>query len=364
MYNKSMKALIISNPFKGTLSSKDIGEIVSSELKLKNIDSSYIPSTDGGDGFFDAFSFIYKDAIKKEVIVRMPNGLDTHKVYYLYNPFNKTSYISISDTCGIKYLKDKDPLNSNTYGFGEAIKYSIINDKPKTIYLGLGGSASIDMGAGMLEALGVKFYDSNNKEINHLSNNKLKEINNIDYKELKPLIKGIEFKTLLDVDATIFNNGAVDSYAITKGANTSELEVIKSNAENYVKCVKKLFNNVIDKPGFGAAGGTSFSLFYFLNTILLSGSEEFLNLINIDNLIKEYDLIITGEAIVDKQTFQGKLVKAIMDHSPKRVVVICAVNNSGLMDNVYSIVPNIMSKEESINNPELSLRLLIKNIHF
>ena len=359
-----MKALIISNPFKGTLTSKEIGEIVSNELKNKGIDSNYIPSTDGGDGFFDTFKYLYNDAIEKEVLVKMPNGYETHKVSYLFNPSNNTSYISLSDTCGIKYLDKLDPFNSNTYGFGETIKYSILNDKPSVIYLGLGGSASVDMGAGMLEAMGVKFYDKDNTPIIYLSNAKLKEIDHMDTTEFVNLIKGIEFRTLIDVNATIFNNGAVDSYAKTKGAKESELGLIKSNAENYFKCVKKLFENVDDSPGYGAAGGTSFSIHYFMNSKLFSGSEEFLRLIDADSLFSEYDLIITGEGAVDNQTVQGKLVKAIMDHNPKKLIVLCAINNSSNFDNVYSIVPQIMSKEESLSNPKKALKELIKNIDF
>ncbi len=359
-----MKALIISNPFKGTLTSKEIGEIVSNELKSKGIDSDYIPSTDGGDGFFDAFKYLYKDSIEKEVFVRMPSGLETHKVSYLFNPSNNTSYISLSDTCGIKYLDKLDPFNSNTYGFGEAIKYSIQNDKPNIIYLGLGGSASVDMGAGMLEAMGVKFYDKDKNILTYLSNAKLKEVEFIDTTKFNELIKGIEFKTLIDVNATIFNNGAVDSYAKTKGAKESDLSIIKSNAENYFKCVKNLFKDSTDKPGFGAAGGTSFSIHYFMDSKLLSGSEKFLKLIDANRLFKQYDLIITGEGAIDNQTLQGKLVKAIMDYNPKKLIILCAINNSDNFDNVYSIVPKIMSKEESLSNPKKALKELINNIDF
>lgn len=359
-----MKALIISNPFKGTLSSKEIGEIIKEELKTKGIEANYIPSTDGGDGFFDAFSYIYKDSLIRKVEVRMPNGIDRHIVNYLFNPLNKTSYISLSDTCGIKYLSKLDPFNSNTYGFGETVKYSILNDKPKTIYLGLGGSASVDMGCGMLEALGVKFYDKFDKLIESLSNSKLKEIESIDTSELDKLTKGIEFKALVDVNATIFDNGATDLYALSKGANKEDLPLIKSNVENYFKCVKNIYKNVIDKNGFGVAGGTSFSLYYFMNSKLISGSDEFLKLIDFDRLNKEYDVIITGEGTIDNQTFQGKLIKSIMDHKPNRLIILCAINNSIYKDNVYSIVPDIMSKEESINKPKEALIKLVNSIDF
>ena len=87
-----MKALIISNPFKGTLSSLEIGEIVSSHLDKLGIESKYIPSTDGGDGFLDAMRYIYKESTVKYVLARKAIGNEMMKVPYLYDSFSKTSF--------------------------------------------------------------------------------------------------------------------------------------------------------------------------------------------------------------------------------------------------------------------------------
>ena len=361
-----MKALVISNPFKGTLSSARIGEIVTKSLKEKNIDSIYIPSTDGGDGFFDAFKHIKLNAITKEVMVRMPVGSKHHKVKYLFDPTSKTTYISISDTCGIKYLDKKDPFMANTYGFGEALKYSIINDKPQTVVMGLGGSASVDLGAGFFEALGMKYYDRNHNELKDLCNKNLNDIKDFDDSSVKDLSQGIKFKVLLDVKSDIFSkSGAVESYSLTKGAKPEDIKAIKNNVLNLFNIFKTKYKDVKDAPGFGAAGGIAFSIFYILNAELLNGALEFLKEIDYNNLINDYDVIITGEGRVDSQTLEGKLIKAIIDNSKnKRVIIISGINESNIKGDIYSIVPMVMSLDESLKNPELGLTKLIEKIDF
>ncbi|MCR5741350.1 MAG: glycerate kinase [Gammaproteobacteria bacterium] len=362
-----MRALIISNPFKGTLSSKEIGEIVYTSLREKGISSSYIPATDGGDGFLDAYKYINSNAVVKEVMVRLPLTFLKHKVKYLFDPITRTTYISLSDTCGIKYLKEeRDVFKANTYGFGEALKHSIINDMPKNVVLGLGGSASVDLGAGFLEALGFKFYDKYHYEIRELCNEKLSLVKYIDDKRLKALIKDIDFKVMLDVSSDIFSkDGAVESFSISKGAKEKDIPKIRENVLSLFNVFKSYYENVSDAKGFGAAGGTSFSMFYALGARLVSGTLEFLDDINFTEIINDYDLIITGEGRVDSQTFEGKLIKGILDNSKnKKVIILCAVNKLSNLDNVYSIVPDIATSEESHNNPKESLYKLVKNISF
>ena len=356
-----MKALIISNPFKGTLSSLEIGEIVSSHLNRLGIESKYIPSTDGGDGFLDAMRYIHKESTVKYVLARKAIGNEMMKVPYLYDSFSKTSFISISDTCGIKYLSDdeKDPIHANTYGFGEVIKQSILEDRPESIILGLGGSASVDLGCGMLEALGTKFYDKNNHEITGMCNEKLKDVERADFSLIELLTKGIKFKVMLDVSCMVLHDGACDLYSRTKGASLSDVFMISNNIETFMNRFL-----IEDEMGYGAAGGTSLSLSRYLHAEMMSGSDEFLKMIEIDKLLDKYSLVITGEGMYDRETLQGKLIKKIMDHNPKNLLVLCAIDTINDNPNVKAIVPNVSTKEESMYDPKGSLRKLLLTIDF
>ena len=354
------KVLIISNPFKGTLSSLRIGEIVKEELNKKNLDSTYIAATDGGDGFLDAFKSIYPGIFIKEVSVKYPIGKEYHNVYYLFKEETRTVFISVSDICGIKYINeaDRNPMYADSYGLGEAIKDAILTFNPKRLVIGLGGSASVDLGTSVLEALGTKFYDQYDSEIKGLRNAKLKEVERIDIKSTRSLLKGVKITLLSDVFANLFTNGATDLYSITKGAKKENVCTIKENAEHFFNALG-FFK---DKKTYGAAGGISFMFTELLDAKIKLGSEEFLKIINFKKLIKEYDLIITGEGQFDEETLQGKLIGSIIKYKPKKLIVLCGINKMDNYPNVYSIVPTLMTKEESLNNPEESLRKLIRSI--
>ncbi len=360
-----MKALIISNPFKGTISSKDIGNTISYALRNKGISSLSIPSTDGGDGFLDAFSYIDKEAIIKTYKVKfLDKEIDAN---YLLNERLKTAYLSLSDTCGIKYLskKERDPMNIGLYPLGLLMRYIIENEHVSQIKIGIGGSPSIDLGAGFLEGLGVKFYDKNNNLIHNLCNSKLKLIDKVDTSYIDNLIKDVIIVCLKDVNCRIIRNGACDSYALTKGARTSDIPTIRENAKAFINMTKSIKGNMVkDSKYFGAAGGLAFSLFYYLHASLVSGAEEFLKCIRIDGLLKEYDLVITGEGAYDNQTSQGKLINAIKKHRPKKLIIVCGINRSNKKKNIYSIVPDVASHKESMYNPKECLIRLIDIIDF
>ena len=360
-----MKALIISNPFKGTISSKEIGKTISFALRNKGISSLSIPSTDGGDGFLDAFEYIDKDAIRKTYRLKFLNK--EINAEYLINNRLHIAYISLSDTCGIKYLSkaEYDPMNIGLYPLGLLFRYILENENVSLIKIGIGGSPSVDLGAGFLEGLGARFYDKSGLELHNLCNSKLKEVDKIDTSYVDYLIKDVNIVCLQDVNCKILTSGACDSYALTKGASSSDIPVIKDNAKAFINLTKKIKGSMVkDGYGFGAAGGLSFTLFNYLNAMLVSGAEEFLESIKVDELLKTYDLVITGEGIYDNQTTQGKLIKAIMNHNTKKVIIVCAKNITKTKKNIYSIVPSVASEAESMSHPKECLMKLIESIDF
>lgn len=358
-----MKYLVVSDSFKGTLSSTQIGEIIQSELKLMNIECDYIPVSDGGEGFVECIAYI--DQIEPKVIDTIGALGKTGTGKYLYNPSTGELFIELAEAVGINKLT-VDQLNvmkASTYGLGLMLKTAIHQHKPKKVYIGLGGSASIDLGAGLLEGLGVVFKDINHQIIHFLGNESLGLIHYIDDTALN-LYRDIDFKCIIDVNISLFTSeGAVVKYSAQKGASSFDVPNIKRNAEHFLKIISEHMNKPInDFPGAGSAGGTSFGLVTFLNAKLVNGIDFILNRTKLDRLKNQYDRLITGEGRLDSQTFQGKLVSGILKVDPHALILAGSKEDGLVYDNSYTIVPNICSLEESMNNPEKAFRKLVKSI--
>lgn len=359
-----MKILTICDSFKGTLSSKEIGILVTDVLNKKGHNANYVSISDGGEGFIESFSEILK---VEPLIIKTQGPLPYQEVEakYLFDEKTKTGFVELAQSAGITLIKKLAPYETNTYGVGQVIKHLIINHQATKIYLGVGGSATIDLGVGMLEALGTKFYDENNNIINNVSQKDLNKIKNINTTELNNLIKNIEFNVLSDVSAPILGeNGGLRVYTPQKGASIEDLNIMENNIKNYIKTVKKTVNNeYIDDAYLGAAGGINYSLKYFLKAKIKLGISALLEIVKFDKIIKEYDIIISGEGKFDYQTLQGKVIKGIMEYNPKRLIIISAINDLPNTDmEVYSIVPKIASVNESLNHPKECLKKLIETI--
>ena len=367
-----MNVLTIIDSFKGTITSKKLGEIVKEELEAKGHNVDIIPVADGGDGFCDAMEdiFISQNVKYKKVTLDVMDPL-FRKIssYYLVDVKEKTAYIELAKASGINLLDNLElnPLITSTYGFGELIN-DAIKKKYKKIVLGIGGSATNDAGCGMLEALGVKFYNGNGDLITQINNTDVGTVEYLDDKEFKEKIEGIEFVVLSDVTNPLLGpNGATYVFSPQKGAKAEDLEYLESNIYNFAK-LNKTF---ISHPGSGAAGGVGYALLTYFNAKLYSGIDYILDLIDYDNLVKKYDLIITGEGKIDNQSLDGKVIFRISNRSiDKKVILVCAINKLESIDlklynvsAIYSIVNDNVTIEESIANPEYYFRQMVRNIN-
>ena len=356
-----MKVLIVSNPFKGSLTSSMVGDIVSSELFDMGIDASYIPSTDGGDGLIDAVRYFVKSSIIKDAEVSNPVGDSLSTARYLYDYLNQISYLELSEASGLKKTDVLDVFKASTFGLGELIKHTIEEDHPKKIIIGCGGSASTDLGFGTLEALGMKFYDENHQLVSHMNNEKMGIIKYIDDEKMRLNISGIEFDLWVDVGSSI--DEACTYFSRQKGAKDSDIPLIISNVHHMMEiCTNQNGFDMMDGEGLGAAGGFPYYFYYCLDAKIQSGANEFLKLSDFKNLIQKYDVIVSGEGCFDESSLKGKLILGIYNMKPKHLVILSALNLSNIHTDIYSIVPSISSKEESMKHPEESLRSLVRSI--
>lgn len=349
-----MKILTLIDSFKGTITSIRLGEIVKEELEKKGYEVTPIAIADGGDGFLDAISQTI-DLDKVWITVKDPLFRDIES-YYLISKDKKTAYIELAKASGIGLLKESElnPFKTTTYGFGQMI-LDALNKSVKNIVIGIGGSATNDCGSGMLEALNVKF---NNGLVTNLNNEKLALVNEVDTSYLDKLLQNVNVTVLSDVTNPLLGpNGATYVFSKQKGSTIETMPILENNIKSFASLKKEY----IDNPGSGAAGGVGYSLKTYLNAKVLSGIDYLLDLIKYDEIYKDYDLIITGEGKIDSQSMQGKVISSIIKRTKERnIVLVCAINELQTSPyQIYSVVNENVTKEMSMNNPELYFRKMI-----
>ena len=365
--NAKGKIMVMVDSFKGTLSSLEAGKIIQSELVKKGYCVNVLPISDGGEGFLEVFRQAYDlDYLTVNVNDAFFN---MHEARYLYNKKTQTAYVEMAECCGIQHIKKENlnPFLASSYGLGEQIKHILEKHSPKKIIIGIGGSASSDAGSGMLEALGAMFYDTNGNILDHMNNEKLKDVEKIHIGKVRSLFNDVEAIIYSDVTNPILGeNGAVYVYAKQKGAKEEDLPILEANVEHFVKVVEEqVFGS--SNPNFqaeGAAGGVGFAFNRVIRAKIEKGSSKILELIDFKSICSEYDIIVTGEGKFDSQSLDGKVITGIMNYNPKRLIIVTAINE--LLDSnleIYSIVPTICFKEESLLNPQESLVKLIQELN-
>lgn len=316
------KILIAMDSFKGTFSSYEINNLVKNALLENNqtLEIECVNIADGGEGSVEALIEAINGEIKHvKCMGPYEKQIDSYYGLGFYNG-RKIALIEVASVVGFQYkVEDNNPGEVITIGIGELIHYAISHGA-EDIYVCLGGSISNDGGAGVVNGLGVDFYDENGKRVWPVGNN-LTKIKKIDISEISDKCKKANFYCLCDVTNPLYGpRGASYVFAKQKGAKDNELEILDNNLKYYHKlCVEQLGvnDNICEVPGTGAAGGITYSLYTFFDAKILSGIETILSMNNIEDKIKNSDIIITGEGKLDSQSFDGKVISEIKNVSSK-----------------------------------------------
>lgn len=283
-----------------------------------------IPLGDGGDGTLDAL----KHSMNGDIINVMVNDPLFRKIEakYLFNRQSETAFIEMSEASGLRLLKkeERNCLYTSSYGTGELIIHAL-NNGAKSICLGIGGSATNDAGIGMATALGFQFFDRNAHELHPIGNN-LDQITQIGTSKATPLLKGVDFKVACDVNNTFYGEkGAAYVYGPQKGANQEVVDHLDAGLQNIASIFKNMFKiDVQNIPGTGAAGGMGGGSIAFLRAKLISGIEMVKEIVDFNSKIEDADWIITGEGMLDNQTFSGKTIDGVIASAKKNNIPIAA----------------------------------------
>ena len=369
------KIILAIDSFKGCLTSSEVEVAVDRAIRMKH--KSYeilqIPVSDGGEGMLEAFCYALNGKVKKvdvhDPLIRLiPSS-------YGISSDNNTAIIEMAKASGLTLL-DKTELNpmlTTSYGTGELIADAILHGC-RNFIIGLGGSATCDGGTGMMQALGVSFFDSDNNELIY-GGAILADIKKLDISHINPLLSECTFTIAADVFNPLCGEmGAAKVFAPQKGATAQMVDLLEDGLRNYSDVIKRFLHTDVNIVSAGAAGGLGASLIGFMNAKVCSGTEYLLKLSDFDNLLSDSDIVITGEGMADCQTLMGKLPFGILQaakHQNKPVYLIAGkVENTHELLNagyakIVAVTPEgmpltqAMRKDMAVNNIIKSVAQLI-----
>ncbi len=362
-----MKIVVASDSFKGSFTSSEVAAAIEKGIKRvsKSIEVVKVLIADGGEGTMNTLVESL-DGFYNEVLVLNPVQ---KTITAKYGVLNKNSVIIEMAAASGLILIDKnklEPMLTTTYGTGQLIE-DALNKGYTNIYVGLGGSATNDGGVGMAMALGVKFYDKNNKEIG-LGNKELNKIEKIDVACINPLVAKAKFTVLSDVLNPLYGEqGAAYVFGPQKGASGYEVKIIDDNLRHYASKLKSELNKDVAKiEGAGAAGGLGAGLLAFCNADIVSGIDKILDLINLKQHLGNADLLITGEGQIDGQTIYGKapvgVCKLAKDYDLFTIAIVGSIGDGAdkVYDHGIDMIVDIIDKPMSEKKAYLNVESLIE----
>lgn len=303
-----MNLLIAPDAFKDCLSARQVATSLSLGIEkiMPETQIQIIPMADGGEGtvesVIDATGGEHIKCVVKDPLMReIPS-------FYGITGDGSTAVIEMAAASGIELLKkeERNPWMTSTFGTGQLIRDALEKGCNK-ILLGIGGSATNDAGAGMAEALGVKFSSASGNPVGP-GGGALSEVEMIHMEGLDPRIASTKIMVACDVSNPLTGpKGASAIYGPQKGADGDMVRKLDSNLVHFSAVIREQLGKEVDEvPGAGAAGGLGAGLMAFLSGRLMPGFDMIADAVNLEEKIKQADLVITGEGKIDSQTQFGK----------------------------------------------------------
>ena len=369
-----MKIVIAPDSYKESLSALDVAVQIEAGFRTQFPDAQYIklPVADGGEGTVEAMVAATAGRII-QVNVTGPLG-DGVAAFYGISGDDKSAFIEMAAASGLELVPPelRNPLKTTSYGTGELI-CNALDQGVKHIIIGIGGSATNDGGAGMVQALGVKLLDKQGKQIG-FGGGKLAELDVIDISGLDPRIKQCQIDVACDVTNPLTGSeGASAIFGRQKGATPEMVSQLDDGLQYYAGIIKRYLDIDVDQvEGAGAAGGLGAALLAFCGATLSPGIDIVTDALGLDALVRDATFVITGEGRIDSQTIHGKVpigVARVAKRYNKPVIGIAgsltddvdAVYEHGL-DAVFSVIYSICTLEQALDNAAANVFMTARNI--
>lgn len=303
-----MKILIAPDSFKHSLTAKKVADFLAEGILRVFPDTEIlkVPVADGGEGTVQALV----DATGGRIVKTRVHDPLMRMIESRFGILGdgKTAVIEMAAASGLELLEDHelDPMSATTFGTGELMKKALDEGVEKMI-IGIGGSATNDGGTGMAAALGAKFLDKNGNEVKP-GGGEIGKIETIDLYHLDERLKHCRVTVAADVTNPLTGvDGAAKVYAAQKGAGREQVQQLEENMKHFAGIIRKELSKQIENtPGAGAAGGLGAGLMVFAGADIDPGFDVVKHTVQLEEKMKDVNLVITGEGRIDRQTQFGK----------------------------------------------------------
>jgi glycerate kinase len=357
-----MHIVIAPDSFKGSLTSLEAAKAIEKGVLrvLPRARCTRVPMADGGEGTVQSLV----DATGGRIVrkrVKGPSGKPVSARYGLLAD-GETAVIEMAEASGLTLVsgRARDPLKTTTYGTGE-LMVDAIKKGARRIIVGIGGSATTDGGAGMAQALGVRFRDKDGRIIRAAAaGGMLDRIAGIDMEKLHPALADTDVTVACDVDNPLYGKrGAAHVFGPQKGATPAAVAKLDANLRHFGGLIKKAIGRDVARiKGAGAAGGLGAGLMAFAGAELRSGIDIVIEAVHLEKYVQKADLVITGEGQVDVQTAYGKTPAGVARVAARHKVPVVAIGGGLAADardvfrhgiqGIEAAVDRAMSLEEAV----------------
>lgn len=369
-----MKFVLAPDSFKESMTAKEAAEAMERGIRkvIPDAECIQVPMADGGEGTVQSLVDATEGKIV-QALVKGPNGEKVNAMFGILGD-GETAVIEMASASGIHLVKkeERNPLVTTTYGTGELIK-AALDKGVKRIFIGIGGSATNDGGAGMIQALGARLLDEEGKELS-FGGGALDNLCRIDLSGLDSRLKDTVIEAACDVTNPLTGKtGASNVFGPQKGASPEMIEILDKNLAHYAEVIRKELNiDIEDVPGAGAAGGLGAGLMAFLNAKLKRGVDLVIEYTHLEEKMKDADFVFTGEGGIDFQTVFGKTPYGVSTTAQKLnipVVAFAGYIGDGVevlydkgINSIVGIMPGAASIEDALKQGAFNLERTAENI--
>ncbi|MGO1308745.1 MAG: glycerate kinase [Kluyvera intermedia] len=369
-----MKIVIAPDSYKESLSALDVACAIEVGFREIYPDAEYvkIPVADGGEGTVEAMVAATQGRVIP-VKVTGPLG-EPVAGFYGVSGDEQCAFIEMAAASGLELLSpaQRNPLKTTSWGTGELIRHAL-DLGVRRIIIGLGGSATNDGGAGMVQALGAKLLTDEHQQIGQ-GGAELAALMKIDISELDSRLADCQIDVACDVTNPLTGEeGASAVFGPQKGATPEMVTNLDHALAHYAACIKQdLGIDVLSLEGGGAAGGMGAALFAFCGAKLRPGIDIVTEALHLDTLVADANLVITGEGRMDSQTIHGKVPVGVARVAKRYHIPVIGIAGSltadvGVVhqhgiDAVFSVLYRVCSLDDALAHAGENVRMAARNI--
>jgi glycerate 2-kinase len=299
------RVLIAPDKFKGSLPAPEVASAVARGLQRRGpgLEVDLCPVADGGEGTLDAA--ISAGFRRVPVEVEGPTG---EPLTAAYAERDGVALVELAEASGLRRLAGHrlEPLTASTYGVGQLVA-AAVSAGNRNVVLAIGGSASSDGGAGLVQALGAQLFDGGGKPLRR-GGAALGLIDRIDHSEMQERLDGVKFVIASDVNSPLLGpEGAAAVFGPQKGASPEDVATLERGLSRWASVVAGATGvQAAEQPGAGAAGGVGFGAIALLDASVIGGADMVLDMVHFTDRVRLASLVITGEGSLDEQSLYGK----------------------------------------------------------